>query len=236
MTYNKYPTSFATYEEFEKIYRFIPKEDRMEWAESLAEDILTVTNQKTGWTVAHYLAWRKRLPEKLLTKEILITKIAMDFRTIAHILAEQGLLPEQFQTPDVFAVADISGITVSKMLYDYLKWNSRWDLLTPELLRSPYTSASVFDRVNKDLAKTNSAALEIAVTRMPQKTKTLLLSGADDTVLSEIIRKNLNSETERDVFENTKSPNNDSGQNFPFGERDPLYRERDDLYGAEAER
>ena len=70
MRYNKYPTSFRTYDEFEEIFESIPIEYRLEWAGNLSPKLLLIENED-GWTIASRTRWQG-VYRKILKKEWLV--------------------------------------------------------------------------------------------------------------------------------------------------------------------
>ncbi len=129
---SKYPTSFDTYEEFEKVFDFIPAKDRYEWAENLDPNLLRIENED-GWTVAHELARKGTLPKKWITEELLRVEDNELGTTIAHELAYSGTLPEEFITDNLLRIKDWVGWTVAHEL----AWEGTFpkEKITDELLR-----------------------------------------------------------------------------------------------------
>ena len=115
-TKSKYPTSFDTYEEFERIFNSIPEYDRLEWAESLDPKLLQM-KMDNGMTVAHVLAKSGTLPEKFITEELLRIRTDNGW-TVAHSLAESGTLHKELILSPERRITE----ELLRMKYKYRYW------------------------------------------------------------------------------------------------------------------
>lgn len=206
---SKFRTDFSTLGELWEIW-LSPPEEIKAWAELLVPEQLEIGNENN--------------------------------RTVAHQLAACGALPAKFLTPEILWIADESDNTVAG---DYTAWaaeNNRWDLMIPELLEQPgqgETTISphvgfVLILIKWKLSDMRPEERLDAISRIPQKTKSAILSLITDSAspLSVAIRRSLDRDTEKSVFERGVSSAQDIEEVFP--EEVPLWENDNcpNLYGA----
>ena len=125
-------------------------------------------------------------------------------------LAENGSLPQIFfSSPcgldigeDLLRMKDIIGRTAAGYYFDFMSENNRWDLLIPILIDLPYEGQiPMIDAVTNNLSEKDNADLEAALALFREETRIRLLLDIVDPTLLERIKKCLDKETEKDIFE-----------------------------------
>ncbi len=198
----------------------------------VTEELLRM-KMDNGRTVAHVLAQSGTLPKEKMTEELLRVKTDNHSITVAHELAWSGTLPLENMTDKLFMMKDKDGTTVAGSFCDYLSQYRRWDLLTlltPVILGCSYNNeTSVVSRITNVLADMDERTLMETLSLMPAETILILADRIPDSLLRETIRRYIEKETEKEIFE-IPSGTDDSGT------EGDLYDDRDGLYEAERER
>lgn len=229
MAYQKYPTSFKTFEGFSKIFQSIPEKDRVIWALNLTEEQLKIANEEgwtvahelskfcslpkqsispeyvfladsEGWTVGHLLALNGLLPKKYMTKKVLKTKDFDDY-TIAHCLAENGNLPKKFWNSSIFSLQTFYGFTVAHGFLMHIIENMAWDKLTPEIIEGSCRDRDDYwiTEALEDLLLKKYACF---VEQILQDIESKTLAVIESKIDDEKLRKTISAEIERRVENN----------------------------------
>ena len=128
---------FKTYEEAVKYLDDIDQSDFEQ---------LSLARGKTGWTVAHELAFSNELMEEFITPEILLIRTDFGF-TVAHMLANKDKLAEKYITPEILKSSTDNGRTVAYILA--IRGNLPEKFMVPDILLLKYNKRYVYEHTSK---------------------------------------------------------------------------------------